>query len=111
MEWLTETRWSPYLVGAGIGVLSWLAFVLSNKPLGCSTAFARTSGMLEKLALGREKVEAKPYYQKFAPVIDSEWLSVRFFRPCYPAISAGNGSPRCGPNKPRPRPPRDGWWH
>lgn len=76
MEWLTETRWSPYLVGAGIGVLSWLAFVLSNKPLGCSTAFARTSGMLEKLALGREKVEAKPYYQKFAPVIDWEWMLV-----------------------------------
>ena len=32
--------WSPYLVGALIGVLSWLTFYFSNKPLGASTAYA-----------------------------------------------------------------------
>ena len=26
--------WSPYLVGAGIGVLSWLTFYFSDKPIG-----------------------------------------------------------------------------
>jgi len=75
MEWLTMRTWSPYAVGAGIGVLSWLTFLLSDKPLGCSTAFARTSGMIEKLFRGR-KVEDRPYYRKFAPVIDWEWMLV-----------------------------------
>jgi uncharacterized protein len=75
MEWLTMERWSPYAVGAGIGVLSWIAFVLSDKPIGCSTAFTRTSGMIEKLLRGR-KVHDKPYYRKFAPEIDWEWMLV-----------------------------------
>jgi uncharacterized protein len=75
MDWLTETRWSPYAAGAGIGILSWFTFLISKKPIGCSTAFARTSGMLEKLFKG-EKVEQKPYYQEFKPVIDWEWMLV-----------------------------------
>ena len=33
--------WSPYLVGALIGVLSMATFYFSNKPLGASTAYAR----------------------------------------------------------------------
>jgi len=75
MEWLLADRWSPYAVGMGIGVLSWLTFLLSNKPIGCSTAFARTSGMIEKLFGGR-RVEEKPYYKQFAPVVDWEWMLV-----------------------------------
>ena len=38
--------WSPYLVGALIGVLSMLTFYFSNKPLGASTAYARVAGMI-----------------------------------------------------------------
>ena len=75
MGWITMTQWSPYAVGIGIGVLSWVTFLLSNKPLGCSTAFARTSGMIERYFRG-EKVSEKPYYQKFAPEIDWEWMLV-----------------------------------
>ncbi len=75
MEWVEMGRWSPYIVGAGIGVLSWLTFLLLDKPIGCSTAFARTSGMIEKLFRG-EKVDRKPYYREFAPVIDWEWMLV-----------------------------------
>jgi uncharacterized membrane protein YedE/YeeE len=75
MEWLTMGRWSPYVVGAGIGVLSWLAFLLSDKAIGVSTAFTRTAGMLEKIFAG-EKVKEKAYYQKFPPVIDWEWMLV-----------------------------------
>ncbi|MGI5819624.1 MAG: hypothetical protein ACOX9R_16185 [Armatimonadota bacterium] len=52
MDALMMERWSPYAVGIGIGVLSWVAFVLSNKPIGCSTAFARTAGMIEMLGGG-----------------------------------------------------------
>ena len=33
--------WSPYLVGAGIGVLSWIAFGVVKDPLGVTTAYSR----------------------------------------------------------------------
>ncbi len=75
MEWLIMERWSPYVVGVGIGVLSWLTFLLSDKAIGCSTAFARTAGMIEKIFAGG-KVKEKPYYQRFPPVIDWEWMLV-----------------------------------
>lgn len=75
MEWLSLERWSPYIVGIGIGILSWLAFLLSDRPIGCSTAFARTSGMIQRLFRG-VKVKEMPYYQKFAPTIEWEWMLV-----------------------------------
>lgn len=75
MEWLTQIRWSPYIVGAGIGVLSWITFLISDKPLGCSTAFARTSGMLGKI-FGKKRIEENKYFQKFVPEIDWEWMLV-----------------------------------
>jgi hypothetical protein len=75
MDFLTASRWSPYVVGSGIGVLSWLAFLLLDKPIGCSTAFARTSGMIEKLFRGA-RVDEKEYYVKFPAEIDWEWMLV-----------------------------------
>jgi uncharacterized membrane protein YedE/YeeE len=76
MEWLSMERWSPYVVGIGIGLLTWLAFLLSDKPIGCSTAFSRTSGLIERLFRGANKVEGKPYYKKFVPSVDWEWMLV-----------------------------------
>ena len=52
MGWLSMELWSPYVVGAGIGILSWFTFLVSDKPIGCSTAFARKSGMIEGLFRG-----------------------------------------------------------
>lgn len=75
IDWLFQAQWSPYIAGIGIGILSWFAFLLSNKPIGCSTAFSRTSGMIERLFRG-SKVEKKPYYQTFIPTIDWEWMLV-----------------------------------
>lgn len=72
---LTMTEWSPYAVGVGIGLLSCCAFLLSDRPIGCSTAFARTSGMMERLLRG-VKVREMPYYKQFAPEIDWEWMLV-----------------------------------
>ena len=69
------TEWSPYAVGIGIGLLSCVAFVFSDKPLGCSTAFARSSGMLEETVRGR-KVRDMAYYREFVPEIDWEWMLV-----------------------------------
>lgn len=75
MSLLTSDLWSPYLVGAGIGILICLGFLLSNKAIGCSTAYARSFGMGEKLVRGG-KVDDKPYYKKFVPKIDWEWMLV-----------------------------------
>ena len=75
MEWLKMTQWSPYAVGIGIGVLSWLAFLLSDKPIGCSTAFSQTSGMVERLFRG-SRVAEKPYYKMFTPTVDWQWMLV-----------------------------------
>ena len=75
LGWLNEPRWPPYAVGFGIGLLSCLAFVLSDKAIGCSTAFARTSGMIERLFRG-DRVLEKPYYKQFPPVVDWEWMLV-----------------------------------
>jgi uncharacterized membrane protein YedE/YeeE len=75
MEWLSMERWPPYAAGIGIGVLSWITFLLSDKPIGCSTAFSRTSGMIEKFFRG-DRVLDKAYYRKFVPGIDWEWMLV-----------------------------------
>jgi uncharacterized membrane protein YedE/YeeE len=75
MEWLSMERWSPYIAGTGIGLLSCLSFVLSDKPMGCSTAFSRTSGMIERLFRGGI-VGEKAYYKRFTPSIDWEWMLV-----------------------------------
>lgn len=32
-EWFMMASWSPYIVGAGIGVLIWTTFLLSDRPL------------------------------------------------------------------------------
>lgn len=75
MEFLTEVRWSPYAVGIGIGILSWFSFLILREPLACSTAFAKTSGIIEKLFLGK-KVALKPYYQKIGLAVDWQWMLV-----------------------------------
>jgi hypothetical protein len=68
-------NWSPYLVGMGIGILSWLTFLLSDKTIGVSTAFVRTVGMIEKLFRGDKALE-KSYYEQYPPIIDWGWMFV-----------------------------------
>ena len=68
MQWLTMAKWSPYVVGIGIGILSWLTFLLSDRTIGCSTPFARFSGMIERLFRG-DQVLKRPYFIKFVPAI------------------------------------------
>ena len=45
--------WSPYLVGAAIGVLSWLTFYFSDQPIGASTFYAQLAGFLGQLIAPR----------------------------------------------------------
>lgn len=75
MEWLTMARWSPYVAGAGIGVLTWLAFLLSDRTIGCSTPIVRMSGAIERLFRG-DKVLQRPYFQQFAPTFGWDWTLI-----------------------------------
>ncbi len=62
--------WSPYLVGALIGVLSMATFYFSNKPLSVSSAYARLAGMVGNL-FSRGHTESLKFYQDTRPKI--EW--------------------------------------
>ena len=72
---LQMKRWSPYTAGLGIGVLSWIAFLLMGKGLGASSSFVKTSGMIEKI-ISKENVKQKAYYQQVSPRINSGWMLV-----------------------------------
>ncbi len=74
-EWLTRLRWSPYVVGAGIGVLSWFTWLVSGKPIGCSTTFSRGAGMIERLLRG-ERALRRPYYREVPPGVDWQVMLV-----------------------------------
>lgn len=63
-------RWNPYLVGAGIGILSWLVFVVVDKPLGMSTALSQVSGSIAAIAAGENFVAENPYWKKHLPAWD-----------------------------------------
>jgi uncharacterized membrane protein YedE/YeeE len=59
--------WNPYLTGAGIGVLSWVAFMLVDKPLGMSTQISEIAGVVAMPIVGAEGVSANPYWAKNVP--------------------------------------------
>lgn len=71
----TGAAWSPYLVGALIGVLSWFTFLFSNKPLGASSAYARVSGLIGKAFAPRHTMSLK-YFAENTPKIDWEVMLV-----------------------------------
>ncbi|MCL6260922.1 YeeE/YedE family protein [Aquiflexum sp. TKW24L] len=71
----TQTLWSPYVVGIGIGILSWLSFLISGKPIATSTTFARAGGMIENLISGG-KAEQRPYFKKIKLLINWQWMLV-----------------------------------
>lgn len=60
-----QRRWSPYLVGALLGVLSWATFALMGKALGVSTTPVRVLGGVERTVVpGHE--EGLAYLTKYA---------------------------------------------
>lgn len=67
--------WSPYLVGALIGVLSMVTFYFSDKPLGASSAYTRIAGLLTRLvAPGHAK--SLPLYRETEPKVEWEVMLV-----------------------------------
>lgn len=67
--------WSPYLVGAGIGVLSWLTFYFSDKPIGASSFYATVAGGIGRL-FARRHTDSLEYYKKNPPRIGWEFVFV-----------------------------------
>jgi uncharacterized protein len=63
---LRQSRWNPYLVGAGIGVLSWIAFALVDKPIGVTTALSGVAAAAATPVLGSDTVAANAYFQQHA---------------------------------------------
>lgn len=77
---LTTSSWSPYIVGAGIGVLSWFAFATADQPIGITTAFEHTAALAEKAIVPGIEDTNKYYSAKEAagkpPKISWEWMLV-----------------------------------
>lgn len=67
--------WSPYLVGALLGVLSWLTFYFSDKPIGASSFYATAAGMLGKL-VARKHTEQLTYFKSHPPAVNWEFVFV-----------------------------------
>ncbi len=77
MNLLAMKSWSPYVVGALIGVLSWFAFATADKPLGITTAFEYTAALIEK-GVAPQAAQTNAYYKEpeKSPKIDWEWMLV-----------------------------------
>lgn len=61
---LRRARWSPYLVGASIGVLSWLVFALVDKPLGVTTSLTGLAGACVAPFIGADTVANNAYFKQ-----------------------------------------------
>jgi hypothetical protein len=61
--------WPPLVVGADIGMLSWLTFYFSDKAIGASSFFATIAGALGKL-FARKHTESLDYFKKHPPRFD-----------------------------------------
>ncbi len=57
-------RWSPYVVGVGIGVLSWVTFAFMGKALGTSTTMAKLAGVATSV-VAHDHVASNAYYGKY----------------------------------------------
>lgn len=77
---LAMKSWSPYIVGIGVGVLSWFAFGVADHPLGVSSAFEHTAALTHK-ALMPQTAEANEYFAQKSeagesPKIGLGWMLV-----------------------------------
>ena len=67
--------WSPYVVGAGIGVLSWLTFYFSDKPIGASSFYAQVSGFIGK-SFAKRHTQSLAYFKDNPPRVGWEFVFV-----------------------------------
>ena len=76
---LRDARWSPYVVGALIGILSWITFATMDKALGTSTTMVRAVGVAER-ALAPEHADQTAYLTKYIGTTDAPkpWFEWQF---------------------------------
>lgn len=75
MNPLRKPSWSPYVVGAGIGVLSWASFLTARRPIGITSAFEHTAaGLGQKVAPRRSGANAYLARSEEVPRLDWEWM-------------------------------------
>lgn len=67
--------WSPYLVGAAIGVLSWLTFYFSDEHIGASSFYAHLAGFFGKGVTPR-RTASLAYFQDNPPRVNWEFVFV-----------------------------------
>lgn len=77
---MRQKSWSPYLVGALIGILSWVALAVSGHLLGITTAFEYSAALLLR-GIAPAAYETSGYAGALAaegksPRIDWEWMLV-----------------------------------
>ena len=63
-----EPAWSPYLVGALIGVLTMLTLAFSKKPVGASSAYSDLAGLAGR-AIAPRHIGSLKYYQEHKPAV------------------------------------------
>jgi uncharacterized membrane protein YedE/YeeE len=69
--------WSPYIVGASIGVLSWLTFYFSDKAIGASSFYAELSGFIGML-FAKHHTRSLAYFKDNPPRVGWEFIFVLF---------------------------------
>ena len=70
-----KKSWSPYAVGAAIGLLSWFTFLTVDHALGITTAFESTVAIAER-AIAPNFSEANTFFEKKTPQINWGWMLV-----------------------------------
>jgi hypothetical protein len=75
IAYLLQANWSPYVAGAGIGILSCLSLVLADRPLGCSTAFVKARGLIDRL-VNEQKTKSMEYYREIVPQVDWAFMII-----------------------------------
>ena len=69
LSFFSQVTWLPYIAGTGIGILAALSFLLSDRPLGCSTGYVKICGLIDR-AFRRDVVEKTEYYHVIHPAVD-----------------------------------------
>lgn len=71
---LNKKSWSPYAVGAGIGLLEIVAMATAKRPLGITSAFEGMAALLGKAVAG-DAMDVKQFERarNEEPIIDWQW--------------------------------------
>lgn len=79
MSLLRRESWSPYAVGAALGVLSWFAFATADHALGITTAFEHTAALGARAiapGIDRGSYFSEARAEAELPKIGWEWMLV-----------------------------------